>query len=173
MAEGDEDPRRDTLEADEGLAPGRLVPLQRASLWIAGAAFLLVLAASGGCQVLPAGIPSLAWVLHPAVLLLGFVAGWLTTLRHREIDGERWRVVADPLLTKGEREYAHKEAEAERRRAAVCFIAAPLLLAWLLASRFRGPGSHLVTDLLAVTTLAGYGAGLAWGELRGRGAQRR
>ena len=53
--------------------------------------------------------------------------------RAREIDRERWEVVDDPLLTSGEREYAHKEAERERRWAGTVFLTAPVALAYWTA----------------------------------------
>ncbi|HVS01778.1 MAG TPA: hypothetical protein VMT16_03335 [Thermoanaerobaculia bacterium] len=158
------------LPADDGPAqPTRLETLQRASFWVAVTAALLALMTSGGCGPLPAGGGTgLAWPLHPLLLALGAACGWATTRRLSEIDAARWRVVEEAGLTKGEREWAHKEAEAQRRRAGASFVAAPLLLAGWLSQQLRGAGGLLVADLLPVSAMLGFGVGAAVAAWRQR-----
>jgi hypothetical protein len=146
----------------------RLERLQRASLWIAAAAALLALVAAAGRGPLPDRGGAWVWGLHPLVLALGAAAGALTTARHRQIDRERWERVQDSALTKGERQWAHQEAEAQRKRAAASFLASPVLLAGWFASHLRQVEPSLSGELLPITALAGYGLGLLGSYWRAR-----
>ena len=136
----------------------RLERLQQAAIVVAVAAALLGFLASVGKKLLPPLAGSLAPFLHTLFLVAGASAGWVADRRHREIERRRWQVVEDPQLTSGEREWAHKEAERERRVAHTAFLLAPLFLAYWLAYQFS-PGSGLFAGALPVSALAGYGLG--------------
>lgn len=146
----------------------RLERLQRVSFWVAvvsaGAGFLT----SAGCGVLPAMAESqLVW-LHPFLLVLGGVAGYLSVFRSHEIDRERWAIAEDPSLTSGERDYAHRNAERERRMASTSFLAAPLMLGYWMAYQIEGEGRLLAAQLLPVTGLVGAVIGLLVARWRAR-----
>ncbi len=134
--------------------------LQRIAVAIAALGGCLGLASSAGCNVLPAAPPSLTGILHLLFLCLGAGAGWLTALSHRQVEHQRWQAVTDPLVTKGEREYAHKEAESQRRFAGTAFLLAPMGLAFWLASHFDKPGKFVFSDLFLVSPLLGFVLGL-------------
>jgi hypothetical protein len=138
---------------------------QRAAVWIAVSAAVLAFLAALGGSLLPAVGGVWVWSLHPFMLALGTWGGRLTSARNRQIERQRWEVVQDPAVTKGEREWAHKEAEAERKRAAVSFLTAPLLVAGWLAYSFREGAPTLASDLMPVSALLGFGLGLAWAHL--------
>jgi hypothetical protein len=108
-------------------------------------------------------------LLHPVLLLAGAGCGLLTRWRAREIDANRWRVLSDPLLTRGEKEWAHHDAEAERRRAAVVFLLCPLVLGMWLAYDLGEEGP---LGFLPVTGLVGFGIGLLAGTLLDRTERR-
>ena len=132
-----------------------MVRLQRVSFWVAVVSATLGFLTSAGCRMLPE-IPSVmvGW-LHGLLLALGLVAGWLAVGRSREIDRERWRIAEDPDLTSGERDYAHKYAERERRSAATSFLAAPLMIGYWLAYQVVGEGELLAAQMLPVSALVG------------------
>jgi hypothetical protein len=140
--------------------------LQRGSLWLAAAAAVLVLFAAAGRGPLPDRGGAWLWVLHPLVLFLGGVGGALTAARHRQIDVRRWEIVQDSSLTKGERQWAHQDAETERKKAAASFLAAPVLVAGWLSSHFGHHEPTLVDELLPMTSLLGFGLGLLWAHWR-------
>lgn len=140
--------------------------LRRGAFWVTvGAAGLTVLAALN-LSPFPTRMPAVAAWLHPLVAAVGAAAGWLTMVRARELEAERWRVVADPDLTSGERQYAHKEAEREVRSAASGFLVAALAVAVWLAYQLRIPGEITVADLLVLTAALGFLAGLGFGVWR-------
>ena len=144
---------------------------QNAALVVAIVCGALGLATATGCPVLPPGDPgAVAW-LHPLVIGVAAVAGLCFSLRAREIDAERWRVVDDSTITKGEREYAHKEAEREKKAAGVVFLMAPLTLGFWLASHWRGERVG-AAELLSLVPLFGFllGMGAARVALRGKPA---
>jgi hypothetical protein len=141
-----------------------MIRLERASLLLAVVAGALGLATSAGCPPVRLGDPAWAWALHPLLLAAGAAAGMATLLRGRDIDRRRWEIVEEPRLTKGEREYAHKEAERQRRHSATIFLLGPVLLGYWLAFQFRGQREHFLSDLLILSPLVGYLAGLLGGR---------
>ena len=144
-------------------APSRLRRWQRMSLITAGVSCLLGFLTAGGCGPLPLAEPSSAAWIHPLLLLVGALAGWAAELRFDEIDHERWEIVGDAHLTKGEREYAHKEAERQRRAAGTAFVAAPLGLSFWFAYQFQGKFQWpdvTPADFLMLTPLLAFGLSL-------------
>lgn len=137
----------------------RLERAQRVSFWVAVVSATLGFLTSAGCRMLPEISSSWVGSLHGLLFVLGAVAGYLAVGRGREIDRERWRVAEDPSLTSGERDYAHKYAERERRGAVTSFLAAPLMLGYWLAYQVVGEGQNLAAQLLPATALLGSVAG--------------
>lgn len=141
----------------------RLAKIQRAALAVALVAALLGILTATGCRVSEPPDPGWAWLFHALLAALGIGAGIATTLRGIEVDRERWDVLSEELLTKGEREYAHKHAERQHRTASTIFLLAPVALGFFLANYFHQEGTHLLTDSLTVTPLftfcIGYFAG--------------
>ncbi len=134
--------------------------LQQAALTVAGVGAVLGFASSGGCHVFPAAPPSLEIPLHGLLLALGIGAGWLSFLRAQQVERHRWRTVQEPLATQGEKEYAHKEAESQRRFAGTAYLLAPMGLAFWLANHFDLHGEFTLSDLFLVTPLLGFLIGL-------------
>lgn len=139
--------------------PVSLQRLQSAAGATAGIALVLGFLASVGLRFFPMLSSAGLWVMAPVLLAAGTVGGAATVGRGEEIDRRRWELVEDPLITSGEREYAHKEAERERRWAGIVFFTAPVALAYCAAG-------HLPADavgappLLALVPIAGYLGGL-------------
>ena len=144
----------------------RLKGLQRICFWVAVISAALGFMTSAGCGVAPE-IPgsNLLW-LHPLLLVLGAVVGYLSVLRGGEIDRERWRIAEEPSLTSGERDYAHRYAERQRRLASTSFLAAPLMLGYWMAYQVEGEGQLLAAQLLPVTGLVGSVVGLLVARLK-------
>jgi hypothetical protein len=150
--------------------------VQSAAAFAAGAGLLFGFLASIGLRILPTLGPAGFWIAALVLTLAGAGGGLATVARGEAIDRNRWRVVDDPLLTSGEREYAHKEAERERRWAGTVFLTAPVALAYWTAYQMApqvastaGTGSRLGnTPLLALLPLAGYLAGLVVAHVRRR-----
>lgn len=143
----------------------RLQGLERVSLGVAVVCGLLTLASAAGCPTFEVEEPAWAWPLHALLLAVGAGAGVATMLRGVEIDRKRWEIVEDPLLTSGERQYAHKEAERQRRAAGTLLLLGPVVLGYWLAYQFRSAQVHvLLTDLLGVTPLFAFLAGLVYGR---------
>jgi len=144
----------------------RLERAQRVSFWVAVVSATLGFLTSAGCRMLPEISSSWVGLLHGLLFVLGAVAGFLAVGRGRDIDRERWRVAEDPTLTSGERDYAHKYAERERRVAVTSFLAAPLMLGYWLAYQVVGEGQDLAPQLLPATALLGSVVGWIGARLR-------
>lgn len=128
---------------------------------MAAVGLVLGFLASLDVLLFPRGSLGWAYVLQPVLLGLGAAGGVATALRGRHVDRVRWVTVAEPLLTDGERETAHKDAEAERRKAGVWFLLGPMLLGYWLAYQIAPPQSNSVAAyLLAVLPMPGFAAGL-------------
>lgn len=138
-----------------------LDPLRNAAVVTGGAGLLLGFLASIDVLLLPRGEPIMAWLLHPLLLGTGLFGGLTTAISSRAIDRRRWEILDEPLLTEGEREHAHKEAERERRAAGTWFLLAPVLLGYWMAYQFAGEeGGSPLTYLLTATPMAGFPIGL-------------
>jgi hypothetical protein len=83
--------------------------------------------------------------------------------RHRQIDQRRWEILADSALTKGERDYAHREAERQRRVAATAFGAAPVGLGYWMAYQMEAAG--FTVFLLPASPLLGFALGFVLPQL--------
>lgn len=140
--------------------------LRRGAFWVTVGAVGLTVLAALDLSPFPTRAPGVAIWFHPLVAVLGALAGWFTVVRARELEAERWRVVADPDLTSGERQYAHKEAEREVRSAASGLLVAALAVAVWLAYQLRIPGEITLADFLVLTAALGYLGGLGLGAWR-------
>ena len=140
--------------------------LQRVSFWVAVVSATLGFLTSAGCRLAPEIPDASLGFLHVFLLAFGGVVGYLSVFRGEEIDRERWRIAEDPSLTSGERDYAHRYAERQRRLASTSFLAAPLMLGYWLAYQVEGEGQALVAQLLPVTGVIGGVLGLLVGRLR-------
>ena len=136
----------------------RLERFQKVALWVAVGCATMGFLTSTGCQMLPDAPRQALLILHPLLFAFGDVFGVAAHRRSEEVDRERWEIVEDPLLTSGERDWAHKNAERKRRAAGTAFLAAPLALGYWLAHQIAGRG--LAADLLAATAVLGSVAGL-------------
>jgi hypothetical protein len=141
---------------------------QNVALIVAIGCGVLGLTTATGCTVLPEGDPGAAPWLHLGVIAAGAIAGLCFSFRARGIDAERWRVVEDATITSGEREYAHREAEREKKSAGVVFLMAPLTLGFWLAAHFF-ERRVAATDVLSLTPLVGFLIGLGVAKAAGRG----
>ncbi len=129
---------------------------------------VLAVAAAVGRSPLPHGSPALAWPLHPLMLALGALGGWLTVLRRREIDAWRWGIAEDDETTKAERELAHREAEGQLKVSMGVFLVAPTMVGLLFGYLLRDPERVTAADLLVVTPMIGFFAALGVMALRVR-----
>jgi hypothetical protein len=120
---------------------------------------VLGLVAAVGLLPLPRGSAVLVWLLHPVLFAVGAWCGWAVVARSREIDRELWQELGDPSLSKGEREYAHREAEDRRKAAGTVFLLAAMAPGGLAAYQLRAPDRITAGDLLMVTPILG----LLWG----------
>lgn len=138
----------------------RLVTIQKACWWASAAIGALILGiATGGNPVPTVGA---GWLVlaHPVLFGAGLLFGWMARLRQNEIEEDRWRILSDDHLTRGERTYAHKEAESAMTRSLAAFLLVPLLLAGCLTYQIPGPEGSLADDLLVIPAFVGYGLGL-------------
>ena len=133
--------------------------LQSVSVAIGILCAVLALSASTGHPLVARSDPEHAGIVHPFVILVGAIGGFLTRRRMQEIDRRLWQVVDDSSLTSGEREYAHREAASEKKTAAVTFLVAPLSLGLWLAYQFKGE-EFGAAELLTISPLAGFLVGL-------------
>lgn len=139
----------------------RLLRLQNTSMVVAAVSLLLGFLASLEILLLPRADLTWAYVLQPVLLGLGAGGGVAAAFRGRHADRVRWATVAEPLLTDMERETAHKDAEAERRKAGVWFLLGPMLLGYWLAYQVAPPQSNsLAAYLLAILPMPGFVLGL-------------
>lgn len=155
----------DTRESKAQALADRLGPyLQRAqtvAVVVAVLALALGFLASIGVTFLPRGGETAAWILHPVLLLIGAAGGLATAIRGRQVDEKRWELLDDPMLTSGEREMAHREAERERRWASTVFFVMPILLGYWWANQLSGEdGGSLLTFLLTASPMIGFLVGL-------------
>lgn len=154
----------------------QLETVQKAAAIVAVAALVLGFLASIGLSPVPP-LGSLAeiafWPVSVLLALAGLAGGILTVARGREIDRVRWELVEDPLMTSGEREYAHKEAERQRRWAGTVFFAAPVALSYWVAYLLQAGTDRPASPLLALVPLSGYLAGLLAAHWRWRERPRR
>lgn len=146
--------------------PVNLQRLQSAAGATAGAALVLGFLASVGLRLFPMLSPGGLWFVAVLLLAAGAVGGAATVGRGEEIDRRRWELVEDPLITSGEREYAHKEAERERRWAGIVFFTAPVALAYCAAGHLSPEAVPGAPPLLALVPIAGYLAGLITAHAR-------
>lgn len=121
---------------------------------------VLTLLAGTGLIEIPESPGWIAWLLHPVVLAIGYVCGAATIRRTREIDAVRWELVEDETLTRGERLYAHREAERETKVAGSVFLLAGISIGACAAYVLRSPEAIGVADLLILSPLLGFLAGL-------------
>jgi hypothetical protein len=149
----------------------RLERLQTLAATSAVAGLLLGFLASIGLRLFPALSAAGFWVVAVLLLAAGVGGGLATVARAREIDRRRWEIVEDPMLTSGEREYAHKEAERARRWAGTAFLTAPVALAYWAAYQVTPEAALGAPPLLAAVPLAGYLAGLVSAHLAQRRAR--
>ncbi|MCZ7650634.1 MAG: hypothetical protein M5U13_05510 [Thermoanaerobaculia bacterium] len=134
---------------------------ERLALWIAVALGLLGFAGGLGQRVLPPLPAAAAWPLQALVIGSGLLAARLARRRAAEIERRRWAALEEPLLTSGEREWAHREAERARRASGFAFLLAPLMLGYFLAYQFP-EGAAPLARALAGTPLLGFVLGLLW-----------
>lgn len=112
--------------------------------------------ASIGLRVLPLLDRTGFWVVVALLLLLGLGGGAATVVRAWEIDRRRWEAAEDPLITSGEREYAHKEAERERRWAGIVFFTSPIGLGYCAAYHLGPDTVDHAPAFLALLPVAAY-----------------
>jgi len=146
----------------------RLESLQAVATVTGVAALVLGFLASLGLRLVPVLSAAAFWPLAFVLGACGAAGGVATVLRGRTIDRRRWEAVDDPLLTSGEREYAHKEAERQRRWAGTVFFAAPVALSYWTAYQLPVEAGPATTPLLALFPLAGYLIGLLAAHWRGQ-----
>ena len=142
--------------------------LEKVAFWVAVICAGLGFLTSAGCLHLPSAPRGALGFLHTFLLLVGAVAGWLGVRRSREIDRRRWEIVKDDRLTSGERDWAHKEAERQRRWAGTSFLGAPVMLGYWLAHQVEGGARVLAAQILPATALAGAVIGLIAAHLHSR-----
>jgi len=138
----------------------RIERIQKIYFWMAIVFAGLGVVSSSGCSPIAPFPSGMLWVLHPLLFLLGAVSGVLNLRRTEQIDRQRWEVAEDSTVTSGEREYAHKEAERERRWAGICFAGGPLMLGYWLAYQVTSESGRAEAHLLPVTGIAGFALGL-------------
>lgn len=133
----------------------RLEAADRVGWVLTASGALLGFLASIGVYWLPSWPVGALWAVLPALLLLGLAGGGMARWRLAAIDVRRWRIVADDLLTSGEREYAHHEAERQRRVSATAILAGPLAIGYWTAYQFTAADELLLIQLLPLVPMVG------------------
>lgn len=136
------------------------------ALGVALGAGLLGLLTSVGFGPLPLAPTWVAWVLHPLMLLAGGTSGVLAVRRVQQIEDIRWQIVNQELVTQAEVDYAHREAEHQRRHAGTVYLLAPLMLGYWSAYQVESEGALTLAGSLLVTPFIGFGLGLGLELLR-------
>lgn len=136
--------------------PRFLERLQSFLLAAAIAGLAIGFLASIGLRIFPLLDRAGFWTVVTLLLLAGLGGGVATVVRAREIDRRRWEAVDDPLITKGEREYAHKEAERERRWAGIVYFTSPIALGYCAAYHLGAGAAENAPALLSLLPLASY-----------------
>jgi hypothetical protein len=144
--------------------------LQSAGAALAVTAGIAGFLASIGLRQIPALDAGTVRLLGGLLALVGLAGGWATARRAQAIDRVRFEVVADLALTSGEREYAHKEAERERRAAGIVFLALPVALAYWLSYHVTPEIKAMAFPTLTIPPLVGYVVGLGAAHLAARRA---
>ncbi len=132
------------------------VHLQHGCVWISVIAGALGVATAAGYRIADTPDPRWGWPLQFLLLLLGAGCGIAAAMRGIEADRERWQVLQEELLTSGEREYAHKNAERQRRIASTIFLLAPVAIGFWLANHMNTGEPNFLSDSLVVTPLLGF-----------------
>lgn len=147
-----------------------LVTIQKACWWTSAAMGLVILGTATGCNPVPTAPAGWLGVAYPLLLGVGALFGWMARLRQVEIEEDRWRILSDEHLTRGERTYAHKEAESAMTRSLAAFLLVPLFLAGCLTYQIPGGEESFANDLLVLPAFLGYGLGLllGWWKTRER-----
>ena len=140
---------------------------QSFAFWLTLALAAIGLVAALGVRPLIGAPAWLGLALHPVVIAWGTLGGVLTVLRSREIDRERWEIANDSDITSKERALAHSEAENQMRKAGTVFLLASVAFGGAIAYHLRSEeGAFVWSDLLVVTPVFGFLAGMAWGSRR-------
>ncbi len=132
------------------------VRLQHGCVGVTAIAVLLAIASAAGYRLGAVPDPRWAWPLQLLLLLLGVGGGLAASMRGIEIERQRWQILQEELLTTGEREYAHKNAERQRRRATTIFMLAPVTLGVWFANHLRTEEPSLLIGSLLITPLFGF-----------------
>ena len=133
---------------------------QQAAFWVLIVFAVATLVFGAGLVESPPAPGWIAWALHPLLLAVGFLCGAATVRRSREVDARRWELVEDETLTRGERLYAHREAERENKVAGSIFLLAGISVGACAAYVLRTPEQIGVADFLILSPLLGFLAGL-------------
>ena len=144
---------------------------QTAAFFVLLAFAICTLLFGAGLVEVPRGPAWIAWALHPLLLAVGVVCGLATVRRARAIDAQRWTLVEDDALTRGERLLAHREAERETKVAGSVFLLASISTGACAAYMLRVPEEIGVADFLILSPLLGFLAGLLVGARRFQAAR--
>ena len=105
----------------------------------------------------PGWLTALLWF---ALGTLGVLAGARTIEHARAADLWRWQTVQDDTLTSGERQMAHREADARKRSGGALMLLGASAPAVWLAYQFRQVDTISPSDLLILAPVLGFGLGL-------------
>lgn len=146
----------------------QLETVQTCAAIAAATSLVLGFFASIGLHLFPPLAPGTLWPVAVLLAVCGVGGGVATVERANQIDRVRWEVAQDPLITSGEREYAHREAERERRWAGTVFFATPVAVAYWAAFQLPPCTGLAGSALLAAFPLVGYLLGLLAAHRRWR-----